>query len=336
MNNWAELTKEEQLTILANVAEDKGIVDNAVEKDYWVSMVLRSIFSLPYATVFVFKGGTSLSKGWGLIDRFSEDIDLAIDPRYLGFTDVATKNQRTKLRKGSKKFIDGIFAIDIKIKLKEFGLLECCKVIVPETSVSDLDPVVLFIEYNSVLQTKMQYIPERIKIEISCRSLMEPSENVEMRSMIEDAYPDEEFSLPIFTVPTVVPGRTFLEKVFLLHEEFNRPNGCTHIERITRHMYDIVKMMNKPFATEAMQNIQLYEDIVAHRKKFTAWSGLDYTTHLPHTISFLPPVSIENVLREDYKQMQLGFIYADAPSFDEIMKRLQDLQDKFRALKWGK
>ena len=84
-----------------------------------------------------------------------------------------------------------------------------------------------------------------------------------------------------------MPGRTFLEKVFLLHEEFNRPNGCTHIERITRHMYDIVKMMDKPFAMEAMQDVQLYEDIVTHRKKFTAWSGLDYTSHLPHTISFL-------------------------------------------------
>lgn len=74
--NFTKLTKEEQLTILANVAEDKGIVDNAVEKDYWVSMVLRAIFSLPYAAAFVFKGGTSLSKGWGLIERFSEDIDL--------------------------------------------------------------------------------------------------------------------------------------------------------------------------------------------------------------------------------------------------------------------
>lgn len=72
--NFTKLTKEEQLTILANVAEDKGIVDNAVEKDYWVSMVLRAIFSLPYAAAFVFKGGTSLSKGWGLIERFSEDI----------------------------------------------------------------------------------------------------------------------------------------------------------------------------------------------------------------------------------------------------------------------
>lgn len=331
--NFTKLTKEEQLTILASVAEAKGIVDNAVEKDFWVSMVLRAIFSLPYATAFVFKGGTSLSKGWGLIERFSEDVDLAIDPQHLGFTNIETKSQRTKLRKDSKKFIDSIFALDVENRLKEFGLLESCKVVVPETSVSDLDPVVLFVEYYSVLQTKIQYIPERVKVEISCRSLMEPSEDVEMRSMIEEAYPDKEFSSPAFTVPTVVPGRTFLEKVFLLHEEFNRPNGCTHIERITRHMYDIVKMMDQPFAMEAMLNEQLYEDIVAHRKKFTAWSGLDYTTHLPHTISFLPPKGIEDILRDDYKQMQIGFIYTNAPSFDEILERLSELQNRFRALK---
>ena len=103
MNNWTKLTVEERLTILSNVAESKGIVDNAVEKDYWVSMVLRAIFTLPYATAFVFKGGTSLSKGWSLIERFSEDIDLAIDRQYLGSTTVDTKSQRTKLRKDSKK-----------------------------------------------------------------------------------------------------------------------------------------------------------------------------------------------------------------------------------------
>ena len=327
--NFTKLTKEEQLTILANVAEEKGIVDNAVEKDYWVSMVLRAIFSLPYAAAFVFKGGTSLSKGWGLIERFSEDIDLAIDPQYLGFTNIETKSQRTKLRKDSKKFIDGTFALDVENRLKEYGLSECYKVIVPETSVSDLDPVVLFVEYNSVLQTKMQYIPERVKVEISCRSLMEPSEQIEMRSMIEDAYPDEDFSLPIFAVPTVVPGRTFLEKVFLLHEEFNRPNGCTHIERITRHMYDIVKMMDKPFAYEAMNSRALYKDIVAHRKNFTAWSGLDYTTHMPSTIKFVPPAQIIAKLQEDYRQMQTGFIYAEAPSFEQIMKKLAELQRDF-------
>ena len=314
---------------MANESEDKGIVDNAVEKDYWVSMVLRAVFSLPYAAAFVFKGGTSLSKGWGLIERFSEDIDLAIDPQYLGFTNIETKSQRAKLRKDSKKFIDGTFTLDVENRLKEYGLSECCKVIVPETSVSDLDPVVLFVEYNSVLQTKMNYIPERVKVEISCRSLMEPSEKVEMRSMIEDAYPDEEFSLPTFSVPTVVPGRTFLEKIFLLHEEFNRPNGCTHIERITRHMYDIVKMMDKPFAYEAMNNQVLYKDIVAHRKNFTAWSGLDYTTHMPSTIKFVPPAQIMAKLQEDYRQMQTNFIYAETPSFEQIMKKLIELKREF-------
>ena len=71
------------------------------------------------------------------------------------------------MRKDSKKFIDCTFALDVENRLKEYGLSECCKVIVPETSVSDLDPVVLFVEYNSVLQTKMQYIPERVKVDIN-------------------------------------------------------------------------------------------------------------------------------------------------------------------------
>ena len=105
MTPWTKLSIEERLTILTNIAEEKCIVENAIEKDYWVSMVLRSIFTLPYADALVFKGGTSLSKGWNLIERFSEDIDLAIDRKFLGFGEELNKSQRTKLRKESKKFI---------------------------------------------------------------------------------------------------------------------------------------------------------------------------------------------------------------------------------------
>lgn len=106
--------------------------------------------------------------------------------------------------------------------------------------------------------------------------MFEPFENVEMRSMIEDAYPEESFAHPKFSVPTVIPGRTFLEKVFLLHEEFNRPGGCTRLDRLTRHMYDIEKMMDRDFAKEAMNDSGMYEEIVKHRQSLTAWSGLDY------------------------------------------------------------
>lgn len=226
-------------------------------------------------------------------------------------------------------------ANDVKAKLSELGIDEDCKVIVPESSVSDLDPVVFLIEYKSVLQQKNDYIPERVKVEISCRSLMEPFDLIAMRSMIEDAYPEEEFTLPMIEVPTVLPGRTFLEKVFLLHEEFNRPNGCSHIERITRHMYDIVKMMDKSFTMETMNNSELYKEVVNHRSIFTAWSGLDYSTHQPQTISFLPPKMIEDALRRDYEQMKYGFIYKDAPSYDVIIERLHELQQRFRCLEFS-
>ena len=332
MTPWTRLADEERLTILTNTAEEKGIVENAVEKDYWVSMVLRAIFSLPYSDAFVFKGGTSLSKGWNLIDRFSEDIDIAIDRKYLGFGDELNKSQRTRLRKESKSFVCTTFAHDVECKLAEFGLLDDCTVIVPESSVSDLDPVVLFVEYNSVLSRKVQYIPERVKIEVSCRSMIEPFERIAMRSIIEDAYPDESFTTPRVDVQTVLPGRTFLEKIFLLNEEFARPGGCSHIERLSRHMYDIVKMMDKPFAVEAMENRMLYDEIVAHRKAFTAWSGLDYNKHQPQTISFVPPIEIDAALRHDYELMRYGFIYREAPSYNDLIKCLAELQQRFRAL----
>ena len=336
MTPWTKLSVDERLTILTSIADEKGIVENAVEKDYWVSMVLRSIFSSPYSDVLVFKGGTSLSKGWNLIERFSEDIDLAVDRKFLGFGEHLNKSQRTKLRKESKKFICDTLANDIESKLAEYDILDDCNIIVPKTHVSDLDPVVLFVEYNTVLSQAVNYIPERVKIEISCRSLIEPFEKIAMRSMIEDAYPYEDFAMAKVDVPIVLPGRTFMEKIFLLHEEFTRPGGCTHIERLTRHIYDIVKMMDKPFATEAMNNHIMYNEIVAHRKAFTAWSGLDYGTHHPQTINFVPPTEIESVLRNDYERMKYGFIYKDAPTYEHLLEKLAELQQQFRDLKWAK
>ena len=126
---------------------------------------------------------TKLSKE----ERFSEDIELAIDRKFLGFGEELNKSQRTKLRKESKKFICDTLVSDIEMKLSEYGIADDCKVVVPATPVSDPDPVVLFVEYDTILTQKVNYIPERVKIEISCRSLIEPFEKVALRSMIEDA-----------------------------------------------------------------------------------------------------------------------------------------------------
>ena len=220
----------------------------------------------------------------------------------------------------------------MEIALNELGLSGHFELIIPETNESDKDPVEFFVEYKSILPVKNPYISERVKIEISCRSLTEPFESVSIRSMIEDAYPDEFFSVLPFQVPTVLPGKTFLEKIFLLHEEFNRSGGGSGVERLTRHLYDIEKMMDKDFAIEAMNNESLYSDIMEHRSKFTAWSGLDYQSHHPSTISFLPPESLTEALKEDYRKMQEGFLYGDSLSYEELIERLSILQERFRKL----
>ncbi len=332
MKTWVNLPTAERLTILGNIAEEKMIHEKSVEKDFWVSMTLKAVFSQEYSHALCFKGGTSLSKGWNLIQRFSEDIDLAIDRHYLGFADHLGKNQRTKLRKVSKVFIEERLASDLKEALDSYGLDGQYELYIPETSVSDKDPVELYVKYNSVLPDAHDYISDRVKIEISCRSMMEPVAPVSLCSMIDESYQEEDFAQEKFEVPTVIPGRTFLEKIFLLHEEFTRPNGCSHMERLTRHMYDVEKMMDKNFAKEALHNKTLYNEIINHRQEFTAWSGLDYSSHQPGTVSFMPPASVMKDLREDYRKMQEGFIYGESLSFDELIERLQALQEYIRGI----
>lgn len=162
--------------------------------------------------------------------------------------------------------------------------------------------------------------------------MLEPCQMVSMRSMVTDAYPNEPFAEDNFEVQTVLPGRTFLEKVFLLHEEFTRPDGCSRCDRLTRHLYDVEKMMDEDFAIEAMNNEALYNDIVKHRKSLTAWSGLNYHTHAPSMIAFLPPSELHEKLKSDYSLMQQGFIYGKSLPFDDLLKRITELQERFREL----
>ena len=93
-------------------------------------------------------------------------------------------------------------------------------------------------------------------------------------------------------------------------------------------------MMDKQFATDAINNAVIYNEIIAHRKSFTAWAGLDYATHSPQTITFVPPLEVDAILRNDYEQMKYGFIYKDAPTYEHLIERLNTLQQTFRQLDW--
>lgn len=322
---WLTLSKERRIDILNKATELTGLPAIAIEKDWWVTLCLNGSFSLPYSKHIVFKGGTSLSKGWDLIERFSEDIDLAIDRSFFGFEGDISKTQIKKLRKQSCGFISTEFLKGLTETLTEWGAIKECKLFAQPVDDSDKDPQVIEIHYNSVVDTS-EYLPQRVLIEVSSRSLMEPTEKREINSILSINFPELSFANDAFFIPSVLPQRTFLEKIFLLHEEFSQEPEKIHVDRLSRHLYDLVRLMDTEHGMAALQDKELYHNIVAHRETFNPLRGLDYGNHTPDKIRIVPPDTIIKNYENDYTEMTKYMIYGEALTFEGLIKRISELQ----------
>lgn len=313
-------------------AQQRGLSRAILEKDWWVTMTLKALFASSVKDYLSFKGGTSLSKGWGLIQRFSEDIDLAIDHSKYGI-ESTSKSQREKLRKVGRKFVVCELAGELEDIMHSWGLEDCH--VIPITQVerngetkaidSDKDPVVLNVQYASVVSETSAYMLPFVKVEISSLSMREPVEDLHLTSIIGKYFPEEDADAFV-TARTVHPTRTFLEKVFLLCEEFQKDNPRT--QRMSRHYYDIWQMMDSPFAEEAISNTALYDDIIAHREAYYHVHYIDYSKLKRDVISFLPPKDYMDAYRKDYDTMIDSYIYGSYPPFDELMAKMKSLEDK--------
>ncbi len=131
-------------------------------------------------------------------------------------------------------------------------------------------------------------------------------------------------------VRAVLPERTFLEKVFLLHEEFAKPRDLIRVERMSRHMYDIGQMLKTPIADRAINDAKLYRQVVEHRRTFIGLHGFDYDTLYPATLNIVPPASAIEQWKEDYENMRLHMIYGESISFDELINNLKELNENIR------
>lgn len=329
--NWLTLSKERRIEILNQVTELTGLPSVAIEKDWWVTLALNASFSLPYSKNVVFKGGTSLSKSWNLIERFSEDIDLAIDRKFFGFDGDISKTQIKNLRKQSCEFISTTFLADLTKILTEWNVIDECKLIAQPLKDSDKDPQVIEIYYNSVIDTS-EYLPQRVLIEVSSRSLMEPIEERRINSILSENLPEQSFVTVPFAIPTVLPQRTFLEKIFLLHEEFSQDPEKIRVDRLSRHLYDLEKLMDTEHGLAALKNTELYNNIVAHREKFNPLRGLDYGNHNPRYINIIPPETVMKGYERDYEAMASFMIYGEPLKFDQLMKRILELQTRINRI----
>jgi len=328
---WLTLTKKRRIEILNKATELTGLPSVAIEKDWWVTLALKASFSLPYSKYIVFKGGTSLSKGWNLIDRFSEDIDLAIDRKFFGFDGDISKTQIKNLRKQSCEFISTTFLDDLTKVLTEWKAIDECNLIAQPVKDSDKDPQVIEIHYNSVIDISA-YLPQRVLIEVSSRSLMEPIEEIKINSILNDNFSQQIFGTAPFKIPTVLPQRTFLEKVFLLHEEFSQDVDKIRIDRLSRHLYDLEKLMDTEHGMAALKNTDLYNNIIAHREKFNPLRGLDYANHIPSKISIVPPDGVLKNYERDYETMTSFMIYGEPIKFMNLLKRILELQTRINGI----
>ena len=252
MSIWQDYSVEERNVMLQRTGLKEQLPQPAVEKDWWVTAVLKALFMSETASALLFKGGTSLSKGWHLIDRLSEDVDLALDHSFFGINGTSS-NQREKLRKTARRYIMDSLSLQLDTKLKELGVsgyrIENVNTKQDGSPIdSDKDPSCLLVWYDSVCEERIGYIPPRVKVEISCLSMSEPSEVKDIKSLISNHYAEEDAGTTC-AIRTVAPTRTFLEKAFLLNEEFQK-NKPRHV-RMSRHLYDLERLMDTEYGRAA-------------------------------------------------------------------------------------
>jgi hypothetical protein len=333
---WLDIPDETKINAYQQVAEKVGIPASVAEKDWWVVRTLQIIFESSIASHLVFKGGTSLSKSWGVIHRFSEDLDLAIDRVFLGFEGSLTKRQRTQLRKAANLFTSNHFFFELQEAFKNKGF-ENLRFNLVDTTESDQDPKIIEIFYPNLIKIEgLEYIQPRIQIEIGCRSLREPFSDCSVLSYLDEVYAENDFSEGPVIIPSVNPERTLLEKLFLLHEEFHKPEDKIRVERLSRHLYDVYQLANTPFLEKALGDKVLYETIVDHRFNFTKVSNVDYNLLSPKSLSFLPIEKVMNDWERDYRTMRDQMIFQpDAPTFNELIAFLTQLNEQINQLGWS-
>lgn len=334
MNKFLALTEAPRRTVFEQTAAKIKLPVAAIEKDFWVTEILNTLFSLPYADKMVFKGGTSLSKVWGVIRRFSEDIDIAIDRSMFGIEGDVTKKQLKKLRKASSVFVRDTLANDLTLAIEQAGLSKFITVKAEPDGKGDTtypEPRQIHIIYKSVLPSGTNpYLRDEVLLEVGARSLFEPTAKAKVESFVASVYPHLTSNNNETQIVAAVAEKTFLEKAFLLYELFST-DGCRNANHKSRHLYDLCKMYEAGIADKAIPDDELWETIRHHREVFTSIRDVDYTPDIRKRITLTPPESVIEKWKNDYDTMALNMIYEDnVPSFADILRIVANIENAFK------
>lgn len=331
MNNIVKLPKTECEILFRNTAAKCGMSEGIVEKDFWVCWTLDYLFHhSPWASHLAFKGSTSLSKSFGLILRFSEDIDLILDWRLLESSQKdpwaeRSKNQQDKLNKALNAETEVFLREQFIPKLSgDFRTL------LADDFTLEIDPH----ESQTVNFTYPKLFSESsilpmVRLEIGALAAWTPTVQSTITSYAAQQYV-RVFQKPSTSVLTVMPERTFWEKVTILHKEAFRTNG-SFPARYSRHYYDLFCMDKSPVKASAYADLDLLARVVQFKERFYPAGNAHYDLARPGTMRLLPPEDCLPTLREDYAHMQ-NMLFGEKPSFEEVMDCIARLEQEINQL----
>jgi predicted nucleotidyltransferase component of viral defense system len=278
-----------------------------------------------------FKGGTSLSKAWGFIERFSEDIDIAINRKMFGqepphgAEDAASNTQRKlrleELENKSAAFITEILLPSLHKKIAEHLKSE-------EFTLKPIqkgNEVNIEFEYPGTLKNELGGLLPVVLIELVPRADEIPNEERKVTSIIFEVFSDI-LGESSFQVSTLAPERTFLEKLLFIHETLEGFNKGS--ERKSRHYYDLFKLYQAGIFDRIKSNRELLQMVVEHRQTFFRYNTLDYGGILNNGVRVVPAQESWADWRGDYSRTAV-MIYNSIPTFDELMEFAQRLENEF-------
>ncbi|HZX09993.1 MAG TPA: nucleotidyl transferase AbiEii/AbiGii toxin family protein [Acidobacteriota bacterium] len=341
MFEFAQRQISDRIAFFETVAHRRGLSPLIVEKDFWICFILKILFENPkLSDVFVFKGGTSLSKVFNIIKRFSEDIDLSVEPKWLGFTGdqlPETSLSKTQINRRIKKLNEAcIEAVEKKIQpiLEEM----ISEILGPTNSRnpylkfeidSRTDSPVLYFNYPTKEYDVQGYIQPSVKLELGSLTDQEPTGRYAVSSWISEEFP-KEFKQPEFKVISLKAQRTFWEKSTILHAEYHRPPEKQMRSHLSRDIYDVCQMAFHKSVKNALADFGLLKRVVDYKKTcfYARWKNYDAAK--PGTFRLVPPDYRLSELKADYAKMEEMF-YGEYTDFNELIEQLGKIEKKINS-----
>jgi hypothetical protein len=334
MASFSTLPPDERALILNEAAARLDVVPVIVEKDFWVCWALARLFEVSeVAAHVVFKGGTSLSKVHGAIQRFSEDIDLAVSPGVLGFSeqelnDAPSITQRRKrmqaLADACEQCVGQRFQPALEANFRRtLGRPKDAAWLRYELDANAGTPNLLF-AYPSALPQPGGYIAKQVKLEFGALTDQQPTGRHYVAAMLASlpgASLAQAFDDLQAGVVSLAFERTFWEKATILHAEYHRPLEQPIRDRFARHYADVAALWRHSGRDAALARLDLLQDVVQHKSRYFASAWANYEAAKPGSFRLVPPAQRRSALAQDYAKM-LPMFLAPPPDFDTVLAEL--------------